>query len=92
MTSTLHHTVESFAEAYVAARGKSQFVSTTLVIRAVRTLLPACAATDREIADIIAAASIRRHLPVALDGITSTNKIGPANDPSLARVPESDLQ
>ena len=84
-------TVESVAEAYVTSRGKSQFVSTTLAIRAIRTLITGCEATDREIADIIATASIRHNIPVFFDGITST-KIGAANDGSSARVSESSLQ
>jgi hypothetical protein len=87
MTSTAQivRTVESVAEAYVVSRGKSQFVSTTLAIRAVRTLMTGCGATDREIADIIAAASIRHNIPVFFDGVTST-KIGAANDGWFARV------
>ncbi|SIT55660.1 conserved hypothetical protein [Mesorhizobium prunaredense] len=91
-TSQIVRTLESVAEAYVAFRGKSQFVSTTLGIRAIRTLLPKCAASDREIADLVAAASIRRNISVAFDGITSTSKIETANDGSFARVSESSLQ
>jgi hypothetical protein len=89
-TSQIVRTVEGVAEAYVASRGKSQFVSTTLAIRAIRTLMTTCEATDREIADIIAAASVRHNIPVFFDGVTGM-KIGAAND-GFARVSESRLQ
>ncbi|TIL96901.1 MAG: hypothetical protein E5Y68_00640, partial [Mesorhizobium sp.] len=40
---------EKAAEAYVLSRGKARFLSTAQAIRAIRTLMPACKATDREL-------------------------------------------
>jgi hypothetical protein len=91
-TSRIVRTVENVAEAYVASRGKSRFVSTTLAIRAIRTVLPTCEATDRDITDIIAATSIRHNIPVAFDG-TIMNEIETENDGAFfSRASESSLQ
>ena len=49
MTTTFQTvTVESAAEAYVRSRGKARFLSIAQAIRAIRTMFPACRATDRE--------------------------------------------
>lgn len=48
MASTFHTiTLEKAAEAYVLSRGKAHFLSIAQAIRAIRTLMPACKATDR---------------------------------------------
>ncbi|WP_214472358.1 hypothetical protein [Mesorhizobium sp. dw_380] len=71
MTSSFHTvTVEKAAEAYVLSRGKARFLSTAQAIRAIRTLMPACKATDRELEELVAAASIVHGVPVAFDAKT----------------------
>ncbi|MER8864647.1 hypothetical protein NKI19_13170 [Mesorhizobium sp. M0751] len=72
MTSTFHTvTVEKAAEAYVRSRGKAQFLSIAQAIRAIRTLMPACKATDHELEELLAAASIIHGVPVAFDAKTA---------------------
>ncbi|WP_353643731.1 hypothetical protein [Mesorhizobium sp. WSM2239] len=56
------------AEAYVLSRRKSPVLSTAMAIRAIRTLLPKCQSTDRELADMVASAAIHRGLSVSFDG------------------------
>lgn len=52
MTTTFQTgTVESAAEAYVRSRVKARFLSIAPAIRAIRTLFPACRATDRKLED-----------------------------------------
>lgn len=68
MTNTFHTiTVEKAAEAYVLSRGKARFVSIAQAICAIRTLMPACRATDRELEELLATASIIHGVPVAFD-------------------------
>ncbi len=43
-------------------------LSTELAIRAIRTLLPDCRATDRELADMVAAVATDQGLSVSFDG------------------------
>jgi hypothetical protein len=68
------------AEAYVLSRRKSPVLSTATAIRAIRTLLPKCQSTDRELADMVASAAIQRGLSVSFDGA----------DRGEVRVPYSD--
>lgn len=60
-------TVERAAEAYVLSRGKARFLSIGQAIRAIRTLMPACKATDHELEEMLAAACIVHSIPVAFD-------------------------
>ncbi|MER8571296.1 hypothetical protein NKG99_07510 [Mesorhizobium sp. M1409] len=72
MTTTLRAvTVERAAEAYVLSRGKARFLSIAQAISAIRTLMPACKATDRELEELLAAASIIHGVPVAFDAKTA---------------------
>lgn len=57
------------AEAYVLSRRKSPVLSTRQAIRAIRTWLPKCQSTDRELADMVASAAIQRGLSVSFDGL-----------------------
>lgn len=78
-------TAESAAAAYATSRANSQFLSIAHGIRAIRTLMPSCEASDRELADMIAAAAIIHGTPVSFDGITSTKNMEAAIDaPSRA--------
>lgn len=68
MTDTFHTvTVERAAEAYVRSRGKAHFLSIAQGILAIRTLMPACKATDRDLEELLATASIIHGVPVAFD-------------------------
>ncbi|MER8828887.1 hypothetical protein NKH73_20900 [Mesorhizobium sp. M0938] len=68
MTNTFHTvTVERAAEAYVLSRAKARFLSIVQAIRAIRTLMPACKATDRELEEMLAAACVTHGVPVAFD-------------------------
>jgi hypothetical protein len=73
MTNTFHTvTVERAAEAYVLSRGKARFLSIAQAIRAIRTLMPACKATDHELEEMLAAACVIHGVPVAFDATTAT--------------------
>ncbi len=68
MTNTFHTvTVRRTAEAYVLSRGKTRFLSIAEAIRDVRTLMPACKATDPELEAMLAATCILHGVPVAFD-------------------------
>ncbi|MER9332843.1 hypothetical protein NKJ06_02280 [Mesorhizobium sp. M0293] len=72
MTNTFHTvTVERAAEAYVLSRGKARFLSIAQAIRAIRTLMPACRATDGELEELLAVASFIHGIPVAFDAKTA---------------------
>ncbi|AMX99013.1 hypothetical protein AB0V79_27995 [Mesorhizobium ciceri] len=72
MTNACHSvTIERAAEAYVLSRGKARFLSIAQAIRAIRTLMPACKATDRELEELLAAASIIHGVRVAFDARTA---------------------
>ena len=50
MTHSFHTlTIERAADSYVRSRGKAGFLSIAQAIRAIRTLMPACKATDQEL-------------------------------------------
>jgi hypothetical protein len=66
--------IEDVAAAYVAARSKSSFLSINQAIRAIRTLMPACELSDRELADMVASAAVRQFIPVSFDGHTEGRK------------------
>ncbi|TPK86997.1 hypothetical protein FJ936_06520 [Mesorhizobium sp. B2-4-13] len=71
MTNTFHTiTIERAAEAYVLSRGRARFLSIAQAIRAIRTLMPACKATDHDLEEILAAACITHNVPVAFDTMT----------------------
>ncbi|MER8623092.1 hypothetical protein [Mesorhizobium sp. M1143] len=71
MTNTFHTvSVEGAAEAYVLSRGRAGFLSIAQAIRAIRTLMPACRATDRELEEMLADACIAHRVPVAFDATT----------------------
>lgn len=72
MTNSFHTvTVEKAAEAYVLSRGRVRLLSMAQAIRAIRTLMPACKATDRELEELLAAASFVHGVPVAFDTKTA---------------------
>ncbi|MES0030043.1 hypothetical protein [Mesorhizobium sp. M0040] len=72
MTNTFHTVaVERAAEAYVLSRGKAHFLSIAQAIRAIRTLMPACRATDPELEELLAVASFTHGVPVAFDAKTA---------------------
>ncbi|RWN30459.1 hypothetical protein [Mesorhizobium sp.] len=72
MTNTFHTvTVERAAESYVLSRGKARFLSIAQAIRAIRTLMPACKATDLELEEMLAEACIAHGVPVAFDVTTA---------------------
>ncbi|TPK89185.1 hypothetical protein FJ934_00960 [Mesorhizobium sp. B2-4-12] len=76
MTNTFHTiTVEKAAEAYVLSRGRARFLSIAQAIRAIRTLMPACKATDRELEDLLAAACIVHDVPVAFDATPADSAV-----------------
>jgi hypothetical protein len=59
---------EDAVEAYVSSRRNSQLLSTERAIRAIRTLMPRCSATDRELADMLAVQAVSQGLCVSFDG------------------------
>ena len=68
MTHAFHAlTVEKAAEAYVRFRGKARFLSIAQAIRAIRTLMPKCKATDHELEELLAETCIAHGVPVAFD-------------------------
>jgi hypothetical protein len=68
MTHSFHTlTIERAADSYVRSRGKAGFLSIAQAIRAIRTLMPACKATDQELAELLAEACIAHCVPVAFD-------------------------
>ncbi|MBZ9886050.1 hypothetical protein LB535_27310 [Mesorhizobium sp. CA10] len=72
MTNTYRTvTVEKAAEAYVLSRGKAGFLSIAQAIRAIRTLMPDCRASDRELEEMLATACIVHSVPVAFDAATA---------------------
>lgn len=81
---TLPRSLVDLAAAYVASRGKSNFLSVSIAIRAIRAALPTCEATDSELADIIASAAIESGTPVAFDFDTKTQRSPIATVPSCS--------
>ena len=72
MSHTFHTvTVEGAAEAYVLSRGKARYLSIAQAIRAIRTLMPACKATNDELEEMLAAACVVHGVPVAFDAKTA---------------------
>ena len=65
-------TVERAAEAYVLSRRKARFLSMAMAIRAIRTLMPACTATDQMLEELFAEACIAHGVPVAFDTATAS--------------------
>lgn len=62
--------IETLAEDYARSRSKrSRPVSMTAAIRALRTISPDLAHTDRELADIVAAAAVRYGHVVDFDSV-----------------------
>jgi len=54
MTHSFHTlTIERAADSYVRSRGKAGFLSIAQAIRAIRTLRPACKATDQELEELL---------------------------------------
>jgi hypothetical protein len=68
------------AEAYVLSRRRSPVLSTGLAIRAIRTLLPRCRSTDRELADMVASAAIQRGLSVSFDAGAERSEVPTPNE------------
>lgn len=68
--------VEDVVAGYVAARSKSQLLSISHAIRAIRTVMPNCETTNRELADMVAAAAINRSISISFDDIPGTEHTG----------------
>lgn len=62
-----HLSMETVITAFVQSRHKSQHVSTSEAIRAIRTLMPALDIPDRELTDLVAAYAIRQRYAVSFD-------------------------
>ncbi|TPI11718.1 DUF2388 domain-containing protein [Mesorhizobium sp. B4-1-1] len=72
MTNAFHAiTVEEAAETYVRSKGKARFLSIAQAIQAIRTLMPACKASDRELEEMLAAACVVHNVPVSFDVATA---------------------
>lgn len=60
--------VEKVIEQYVESRRDSPWpISTTYALRAIRTVLPRCGLSDRQLADMVAAFAIRKGRDVSFD-------------------------
>ena len=60
---------EQIVVEYVETRGASSIpIYTSHALRALRTVMPGCGLTDRELTDLVAAAAIRSGRDVAFDG------------------------
>lgn len=61
-------TVDQVIEQYVDSRTKSTWpISTSYALLAVRTVLPRCELSDRELADLIVASAIRKGQNISFD-------------------------
>lgn len=61
-------TVDSVIEQYVDSRKESSWpISTSSALLAIRSVLPRCALSDRQLADRIAASAIRRGRNIYFD-------------------------
>ncbi|MDN2565832.1 hypothetical protein N1F89_06335 [Aquibium sp. A9E412] len=59
----------SAARQYVMTRARrQQVISTSQAVRALRMVLPDCALSDRELADLVAEAAIAHGVSVSFDG------------------------
>lgn len=52
---------------YVGQRGRGGLVSVHNAVRTIRTVLPGCEHTDRELSDLVAAEAVRAGCAVAFD-------------------------
>jgi hypothetical protein len=70
--SHIHFQERSIAyvvDQYVESRRDPEWpISTGYALRAIRTVLPNCALSDRQLAEMVAASAIRRGRNVAFDG------------------------
>ena len=80
-------TIEWVVEQHILSRRGSRMVSTRDAIRALRTVMPKCALSGRELTDLIAICAVRRGLDVNFDGIADES--GPLqNDSSFNHAPQ----
>ncbi|MDH6233159.1 hypothetical protein M2281_003770 [Mesorhizobium soli] len=63
--SISERSTHELVQAYVLSRSKAKCLSTHLAIRAIRTLSPACAASDRELEEMIETAAIEHGVSVS---------------------------
>lgn len=64
----LSRATDQVVDHYVDITSRSRrMISTTQAIRAIRAALPNCRLSDRELADLVAAAAIRKGSDVAFD-------------------------
>ena len=68
MRQSPQRTIEWAIEQYVLSRTGRRPISARDAIRALRTLMPKCALSARELTDLIAISAVRRHLDVIFDG------------------------
>jgi hypothetical protein len=64
--SISERSTHELVQAYVLSRRKAKYLSTHLAIRAIRTLSPACAASDQELEDMIETAAIEHGVTASL--------------------------
>lgn len=64
-SSISERSTHELVEAYVLSRSKARFLSTHLAIRAIRSLSPACAVSDRDLEDMIEAAAIAHGVAIS---------------------------
>jgi hypothetical protein len=69
MTGSLYsqRRVEGLATAYVDALKHSRLLSIKQAVMAIRTIMPKCEASDRQLADLLASAAVQRSLAVSFD-------------------------
>lgn len=59
--------IEKVIEQYVHSCKEHRPISTTYTLRAIRSVLPRCGLSDRQLADMVAAFAIRQGRNVAFD-------------------------
>lgn len=67
--------VEDVVAAYVATRRRFPLVSTSHALRAIRTVMPNCDATDRDLANMVAAMAIGRSLAISFDCMPAAEQL-----------------
>ncbi|TPI28790.1 hypothetical protein FJW07_30665 [Mesorhizobium sp. B3-1-9] len=65
------HAITAEEAAYVRSRDEARYLSIEQAVRAIRTLMPACRTSDHELEEMLAAACILHHVPVAFDVATA---------------------
>lgn len=66
--------LDDVVNAYIASRGRAQFLSIAHGLRAIRTLMPLHGISDEQLANMIAAAAIAQGFPISFDGHVDSNR------------------